>query len=119
MDRERPLDRFLPLRPVEFEILVSLAAGDRHGYGIIQDAEARGMGAVPDVGTLYRGLRRLEDQGFIRAAGRLASSDAADERRNYYAITALGKRVARLEALRLQALTRAARQCGLIEAGAS
>ena len=30
------------LRRVEFHILLSLAAGERHGYGIIQDIEARG-----------------------------------------------------------------------------
>src|SRR3712207_9216142 len=70
MDRERPVERFLPLRPVEFDVLLSLAAGERHGYGIIQDAEARGLGAPPDVGTLYRALRRMQDQGIIGAAER-------------------------------------------------
>jgi hypothetical protein len=35
------IDSFLPLRPVEFNILLSLAAGERHGYGIIRDIEAR------------------------------------------------------------------------------
>ena len=114
MDRERPLGRFLPLRPVEFDILLSLAAGERHGYGIIQDAEERALGAVPDVGTLYRGLRRLQDQGLIRPSGRRAAADAQDERRNYYVITALGRRVAQAEARRLQALTRAARSSGLL-----
>lgn len=115
MDRARPVERFLPLRPVEFDILLSLAAGERHGYGIIQDAEERGIGAVPDVGTLYRGLHRLQDQGLIRARGRKAAPDAHDERRNYYAITTLGRQVARAEARRLQALTRAARASGLLE----
>lgn len=118
MDRERSLERFLPLRPVEFNILLSLAAGERHGYGIIQDATARDLGDVPDVGTLYRGLRRLVDQGLIRASGRRAAAEARDERRNYYAITPLGRRVAQGEARRMQALTRAARQSGLLEAGA-
>jgi DNA-binding PadR family transcriptional regulator len=61
MDRERSLDRYLPLRPVEFHVLLSLAAGERHGYGIIQDAEALGETSVPDVGTLYRALRRMDD----------------------------------------------------------
>jgi DNA-binding PadR family transcriptional regulator len=115
MDRDRPVERFLPLRPVEFDILLSLAAGERHGYGIIQDAEARAIGAVPDVGTLYRGLQRLQDQRLIRPRGRKAAPDAHDERRNYYEITALGRQVARAEARRLQALTRAARASGLLE----
>jgi DNA-binding PadR family transcriptional regulator len=118
MDRERPVDRFLPLRPVEFEVLLSLAIGERHGYGIIQDAEARGLGPAPDVGTLYRALRRMQDQGLIDASDRRAAPDAGDERRNYYRVTSLGVRVARAEAARLAALTRAAVTSGLLEAGA-
>ena len=116
MDRERSLDRYLPLRLVEFHVLLSLAAGERHGYGIIQDAEARGETSVPDVGTLYRALRRMEDQGLIAAADRRSAPDAGDERRNYYRITALGLRVARAEARRMEALMRAARLGGLLEA---
>ena len=118
MDRERPVDRFLPLRPVEFDVLLSLAAGERHGYGIIQDADARGYAIVPDVGTLYRALRRMQDQGLIEPSDRRQAPDAGDERRNYYRITPLGLRVARAEALRLAALTRAAITSGLLEAGA-
>lgn len=117
MDRERPVDRFLPLRPVEFHVLLSLAAGARHGYGIIQDAEARGETIVPDVGTLYRALRRMQDQGLIDAADRRHAPDAGDERRNYYRITPLGLRVAQAEARRLAALTRAARVGGLLQEG--
>ena len=119
MDRERSVERFLPLRPVEFNILLSLAAGERHGYGIILDAEERELGAVPDVGTLYRALRRLEDQKLIGPSGRRVAPDAQDERRNYYQITALGRRVAQAEARRMLALTRAARASGLLGAGAS
>ena len=115
MDRELPVERFLPLRPVEFDVLLSLAAGERHGYGIIQDAEARGQGIVPDVGTLYRALRRMQDQGVIDASARRQAPDAGDERRHYYRITPLGMRVARAEARRLAALTRAARIGGLLE----
>ena len=118
MDRDRSIERFLPLRPVEFDVLLSLATGERHGYGIIQDAEARGVTVVPDVGTLYRALRRMQDQGLIDAAARREAPDAGDERRNYYRITALGLRVARAEAQRMAALTRAARIGGLLEGGA-
>ena len=38
MDRDRRMQTSLPLRPVEFHVLLSLADGDRHGYGIMQDA---------------------------------------------------------------------------------
>jgi DNA-binding PadR family transcriptional regulator len=116
-DRELPISRFLPLRPVEFHVLLSLASGERHGYGIIQDAEARGETAVPDVGTLYRALRRMQDQGLIEPAQRREDDEAGDERRNYYQATPLGLRVARAEARRLAALTDAARIGGLLPAG--
>jgi DNA-binding PadR family transcriptional regulator len=112
-DRDR-IDLLLPLRPVEFHILLSLANGERHGYGIIQDIEARGDAAVPDVGTMYRALARMADSGLIASAP-AATKDSSDERRNYYRITDKGLRVARAEARRLQALTRAAKLGGLLE----
>lgn len=110
----RNIESFLPVRPVEFHILLSLAAGERHGYGMIQEAEARGVGGVPDVGTLYRALARMTEQGLIEPAARRQAPDAGDERRNYYRITTLGLRVARAEAKRLAALTQAARIGGLL-----
>jgi DNA-binding PadR family transcriptional regulator len=116
-DRRRP-EHALPLRPVELHILLSLAVGERHGYGIIQDAEARGVGDVPDVGTLYRALARMVEQGLITHSDRRRAPDANDERRNYYRITSAGLAVARAEARRLAALTRAARLGGLLPKGA-
>jgi DNA-binding PadR family transcriptional regulator len=110
-DRDR-IDAYPPLRPVEFHILLSLAAGERHGYGIIQDIEARDDSAVPDVGTMYRALARMVESGLIEAA---RSTDSADERRNCYRLTDRGLRVAKAEARRLHALTRAARIGGLLE----
>jgi DNA-binding PadR family transcriptional regulator len=115
MDRARKaLDSLLPLRGVEFHILLSLAMGERHGYGIIQDIEARDESAVPDVGTMYRALARMVENQLIVAAARRAAPDTGNERRNYYCITDTGLRVARAEARRLEALTRAARIGGLL-----
>lgn len=117
MDRgRRPPTDFLPLRPVEFHILLSVAAGPRHGYGIIQDAESRGEASVPDVGTLYRALRRMRERRLIAESAAPSPDESDDERRNYYEITELGMAVGRLEARRLESLTRAARQGGLLEA---
>ena len=115
MDRSRrPIEAFLPLRPVEFHILLSLAAGDRHGYGIIQDMEGRGEAKVPDVGTLYRALARMSEQGLIAAAAQREAPDAGNERRHYYRLTSFGGSVARAEARRLALLTQAARMGGLL-----
>jgi DNA-binding PadR family transcriptional regulator len=113
MDRERRAEPQGPLRPVEFHILLSLAAGERHGYGIIQDVEGRGESV--DVGTLYRALARMTDQGLIGASGRRGAADAANERRHYYHITARGLRLAEAEARRVVALAKAARLSGLLK----
>lgn len=118
MDRDRRAREHQPLRGVEFHILLSLAAGERHGYGIIQDIEARDAAAVPDVGTMYRALARMVESGLIEPAERRPAADLGDERRNYYQITPAGRRVARAEAERLETLTRAARLGGLLPKGA-
>jgi DNA-binding PadR family transcriptional regulator len=97
-------DDYLPLRPVEFQILASLAQGERHGYAILQEAEERGEGkAVPGLATLYRAIVRLEEIGFI---ARVASKDPDDddERRRVYGLTPLGKAVVQAEARRLAPL---------------
>jgi DNA-binding PadR family transcriptional regulator len=115
MDRDkRKIEAFLPVRVVEFQILLSLAAGERHGYGILRDAEARGDQKVPDVGTLYRALARMTEQGLITGVDPGKTSDEVDERRIYYRLTPLGLKVARAEAARLAALTRAAQLGGLL-----
>ena len=113
MDRDRRIESLLPLRPVEFHILLSLADSDRHGYGIMQDTRERGE-AVPDIGTMYRALARMVDQGLIEAADTRRAAEAGAERRNYYRITSFGLKVAKAEARRLEVLMRAARLGGLL-----
>ena len=57
---------FLPLRPVQFHILISLSEGDRHGYGIIRDTTDRSGGEVRlEMGTLYRALHRMLGAGLV------------------------------------------------------
>jgi DNA-binding PadR family transcriptional regulator len=70
---------------------------------------------VPDVGTLYRALARMVENRLIQPADRRPAPDADDERRNYYRITELGLRVAKADAQRMAALTRAARVGGLLK----
>ena len=108
---------FLPLRPVEFHVLLSLSQGERHGYGIMLDAGNRTDGAlVLQIGTLYRALQRMKKAGLIDDSKRRPAADVDDERRNYYVITPLGRSVAEAEASRLAGLLRAARDGGLIRA---
>ena len=103
------------MRPIEFQILLSLAAGERHGYAIIQDVEERSGGAVTvETGTLYRGLQRLLEGELVRVVEPPPGAESDDERRRYYAITPSGKRAAADEARRMAALVDAARSARLI-----
>jgi len=89
----------MPLRPIEFHILVALAAEERHGYGIMQEAERLGgTGARLEPGTLYRALRRMLDAGWVVESAHRPAADLDDERRRYYRLTPAGARV--LEAQR-------------------
>jgi DNA-binding PadR family transcriptional regulator len=107
------------MRPIEFEILLTLATGERHGYAIIKDIEARGDGGFEiATGTLYRALQRLVEGDLVRAVepGRVLPND--DDRRRFYAITPAGRRAAAAEASRMAALVDAARAARLIPRGA-
>ena len=104
----------LPLPTATFHILLALADGDRHGYGIIQDVDARTGGALRlSPGTLYRTIQRLLEEGWITEPKKPAAP-TDDPRRRYYRITPLGTAVARAEARRLTQLVRLARGAGLL-----
>jgi DNA-binding PadR family transcriptional regulator len=103
------------LRPVELEILVSLADDERHGYAIMRETAERTAGALRlDPGTLYRALERMRRAGLVAESARRRDPAADDERRRYYRITALGRRAARAEMERLESLVRAARRSRLL-----
>jgi len=104
----------LPLHPFTFHILLALAAGDRHGYGIIQDVEARTGGAVRlSAGALYRTIQRLLEQGLILEP-RKPNAPQGDPRRRYYRLTPFGRAVTQAETNRLAQLVRLARRGGLV-----
>jgi DNA-binding PadR family transcriptional regulator len=109
----------IPLKPVVFEILLALAEGRRHGYGIIQAlrdrAHAGGRGGRIETGPLYRHLRRLLESGLIAERDEPPSGTADDERRTaYYELTTLGRAVLRAEARRLSELVRETRRLGFL-----
>jgi len=63
-------------------ILASLADGNKHGYGMMNDIETM-AGIRLGAGTLYGALARLEKAGLIKAL-------AAEDRRRPYQLTAKG-----------------------------
>ena|SRR5688572_5967243 len=108
-DDQADVDAMLPLPAAAFHILLALSGGDCHGYGIIQDVEARTNGTLRlSPGTLYRTIQRLLEQGLIEEPRRPARSNN-DPRRRYYRLTPFGEAVARAETQRLAALVRLAR----------
>lgn len=101
---------YLPLTPAVFHVLLALAGGDRHGYGVIQDvAEATGGQVTLRTGTLYTILKRLLDEALIHESDRRPDEPNDDERRRYYGLTPLGRAVVRAEALRLEHMVTLAR----------
>ena len=107
------LAAFLPLSTAVFHVMVALADEDRHGYAIIKDVATRTNGAERlGAGTLYAILKRLLDDGWIaEVQGGDAASD--DQRRRYYRLTPLGRRVARAEVERLERASAMARSTRL------
>ncbi len=92
-----------------------LAPGDRHGYGIMQDVEAHTDGSVVlEAGSLYRTIRRLQDEGWITESARRPAADRDDERRRYYRLTPIGKRIVAAEAARLRRLVRLAEAANVL-----
>jgi DNA-binding PadR family transcriptional regulator len=97
--------KFLPLKPQWFHILLSLAGEEQHGYGIMQEVLQRTGGKVrlwP--ATLYGSIKRLIEAGLIEESDERPAPELDDARRRYYRLTVLGKNVLDAECERLQEL---------------
>lgn len=102
--------KMLPLTPAVFHVLLTLADGERHGYGIMQEVESRTGGRVRlGPGTLYGSVKRMLADGLIEESDERPDRALDDERRRYYRLTSFGRHVAIAEAERLQSLVIEAR----------
>jgi DNA-binding PadR family transcriptional regulator len=107
---QRLAEELLPLRPVVFQVLLSLTDGERHGYAIVQDIGERSTARLQlEPGNLYRTLKFMLDEGLIAESERRPVPGKHDERRRYYRLTRFGRQVALAEATRLEALATEAR----------
>ena len=80
-------------------ILISLAAGPKHGYAIMEDVrETADVKIGP--GTLYAALARLEKRGLIVPI-------ESDDRRQPYQVTAAGSQALRSHLASMQAIATA------------
>ena len=104
---------YLPLTPAVLDIMVALGDEELHGYAIMQEVRRRTAGKrrlAP--GTLYRSLRQMEERGWVVEAEERPEAGLDDERRRYYRLTELGRRVALAELERLEGLVSTARSKG-------
>lgn len=109
-----PPESLLPLAPATFDILLALAGGENHGYGIMKEVATRTGGAVKiGAGTLYGALKRLLASGVVEEIEREDSDDASGRRR-YYRLTRYGMEVARVESRRLEKAVQEAHRMKLI-----
>jgi len=104
------LKKFLPLKSQWFHIMLSLAGGEQHGYGIMQEVLNRTTGKVrlwP--ATLYGSIKRLIEAELIEESDERPAPEVDDARRRYYRLTPLGKLVLDAECERLEDLVRTIR----------
>src|SRR5215471_17482938 len=102
MKKTQPVPEQLPLTPPVFHILLALAEEERHGYGIMQDVARQTHGALQlGPGTLYGCLKRMLAAGLVEESEERPDPGLDSERRRYYRMTPLGKRIVRAAAKRL------------------
>lgn len=113
---EADVEAALPLTPLAFHVLLALADGEKHGYGILKDIEQRSEGRMKTAsGALYLAAERLVEKAMIEESDSRPDPALDDRRRKYYRLTPFGRRVAVEEATRLVKLTNAALETGLID----
>ena len=96
-------EELLPLTPAVFNILLALADGEKHGYGIMLEVETNTKGQVlMGPGTLYGSIKRMLQADLIEESDERVDPEMDDpRRRSYYRLTGLGRRTLRMEAERL------------------
>jgi DNA-binding PadR family transcriptional regulator len=105
-----PKRRLDPLPSAAFQILLSLAGEDLHGYGIMRQVAEQTDGRMRlGPGTLYSSIQTLLEAGLIEELDRREDAKLGQERRRYYRLSSAGRKLARSEAERLADLLRVAR----------
>ncbi len=117
MEERQPID-LLPLTPAVFHILLALAGGERHGYGIMQEVTRITDGLLHvGPGTLYRSIKHMLEARLIEEVDERPDPALDDERRRYYRLTHFGRQVTKAEAERLAQLVEQARSQQIFDSG--
>jgi DNA-binding PadR family transcriptional regulator len=105
-----PKQKLNPLPSAAFQILLSLAGEDLHGYAIMRQVEEQTAGRMRlGPGTLYSSIQALLEEKLIEEVEAPEDGEPGHERRRYYRLAAAGRKLAREEAERLADLLRVAR----------
>ena len=96
------IQSLLPLTPTVFHMLLALADGEKHGYGIMRAVEDETQGQMQiRTGSLYGSIRRMIEAELIEETNERPDPELDDERRRYYGLTDFGRRVLTAEAARI------------------
>jgi DNA-binding PadR family transcriptional regulator len=104
-----------PLSSATLHILLALAGGNLHGYGIIKEVTRNSDGHYRlGPGTLYDNLKKLMDAGLVADAATSSSSkrkpvSSKEDDRRFYTLTKDGKNALAAEVDRLQSVVREAK----------
>jgi DNA-binding PadR family transcriptional regulator len=104
-----------PLTPAVFYILLALASGEKHGYGIMKRVDHDSHGQVKmGSGTLYGSIKRMLAAALIEEAGERVDPHLGEERRRYYRLTEQGRQTFASELARYSEVVALARQRQLL-----
>jgi DNA-binding PadR family transcriptional regulator len=105
-----PKKKLDPLPSAAFQILLSLTDEELHGYGIMRQVEEQSGGRMRlGPGTLYSSIQSLLEEKLVEETDANADGKLGSERRRYYRLTSLGRRLLRSEAERLAELLQVVR----------
>jgi DNA-binding PadR family transcriptional regulator len=109
---ELAVPEHLPLPLPIFHMLLALCEGERHGYALKREILRRTNGQLNlGAGALYGSIGRMLERGLIEESEERPDIHLDDERRRYYRVTPLGRRVAQAEAARMRQLVQLAENC--------
>jgi DNA-binding PadR family transcriptional regulator len=104
-----------PLSSATLHILLALAGGNLHGYGIIKEVVRNSDGHYRlGPGTLYDNLKKLMDAGLVSdvppaSSSKRKSAAAKEDDRRFYTLTKEGRGALAAEVDRLQSVISQAR----------
>ena len=103
------------LTPAALHILLALAGGDLHGYGLMQEIASYTHGAMQlGPGTLYRAIKQLLEDRLISEVDQRPDPAYDDQRRRYYRLTPPGRACMSSELARLERLVVVGRARGVL-----